>query len=113
MQFFLNPDNTTYWAQVQDLVARGDDQKLRQYVVEAHRLTSAQRTVRIATEPTVIDGEFITPGTVIILMLVSGDKITPQLRQTSLTHGNRVKQDATVSRSTMLATSNLLAGKSQ
>ncbi|RYP00278.1 hypothetical protein DL763_000889 [Monosporascus cannonballus] len=69
MQFFLLPENTSHWSKVQDLAARNDDQTLRAYVLEALRVTSTQRDVRIATTPATIDGQSINPGSAVVLML--------------------------------------------
>lgn len=71
MQFFLAQENRVIWAKVQDLAARDDHKTLRSYVVEALRLTTSQRDVRIATTSAVIGDQKINPGDAIVLMFVS------------------------------------------
>ena len=71
MQFFLAPENTSIWSKVQDLAARGDDKTIRAYVIEAMRLTTSQRDVRIATTSAVVQGQKINPGDAVIIMFVS------------------------------------------
>ncbi|EMD84856.1 hypothetical protein COCHEDRAFT_1219837 [Bipolaris maydis C5] len=69
MQFFLNENNKKHWSQVQSIAAAGDDQTLRLYTLEAMRLTTAQRNLRIATQPAMIDGKDIKPGDAVLLLL--------------------------------------------
>ena len=71
MEFFLRPDNVSIWAEVQALAQKTDDIALSAYVAEAQRLTSSQRTMRIATQPATIEGKSITPGTPVVVLLVS------------------------------------------
>lgn len=70
MQFFLAPENTSIWSKVQDLAARGDDKTIRAYVIEAMRLTTSQRDVRIATTSAVVQGQKINPGDAVVIMFV-------------------------------------------
>ena len=47
------------------------DKLLRDYVIEAQRLISTQRNMRIATETTTIDGQKIEKGSAVICLLVN------------------------------------------
>lgn len=69
MEYFLDPTNTSIWAQVQTLAQKGDDAGLAAHVAEAQRLTSTQRNVRIATQPVTLEGKSIQPGTAVVLLL--------------------------------------------
>lgn len=71
MGFFLRPENGSIWAQVQALAQEGDDEALHAYVVEAQRLTSSQRNVRVATQPAELEGKPVQPGNLVVMMLVS------------------------------------------
>lgn len=71
LDFFLRPDNASIWAEVQGLAQKKDDAAIRAYVDEAHRLTSSLRNVRVATQPTTIEGKDIQPGNVVVLLVVS------------------------------------------
>ena len=77
--FFLDLKNRNHWAKVQELVARNDsaaDKTIREYVLEAQRLTSKQRNLRICAQPTTVKGhgnetkEF-KAGDVVVCFLVS------------------------------------------
>ena len=70
MEFFLKPDNVRLWSKVQDMAERDDDAGIRDYVLEAQRLTTRGRNMRIATKPKVIGEKTIAPGTAVVLMLV-------------------------------------------
>lgn len=70
MGFFLRPENGSIWAQVQALAQEGDDEALHAYVVEAQRLTSSQRNVRVATQPAELEGKPVQPGNLVVMMLV-------------------------------------------
>ena len=62
------------WGQVQDLAGKDNDKSdalLRKYVLEAQRITSHQRDMRICAETTVIDGKTYQAGQAIVLMVVS------------------------------------------
>ncbi|EQK99321.1 linoleate diol synthase [Ophiocordyceps sinensis CO18] len=69
VEFFLRAENAAIWAQVQSLAEKGDTNTLHSYVVEAQRLTSSQRNVRIATQPTELEGKPIQPGNLVVMML--------------------------------------------
>jgi hypothetical protein len=69
MEFFLRPENAPIWSEVQTLAQKGDDSAIAGYVTEAQRLTSTQRNVRVATQPTTIDGTSISPGNLVVLLL--------------------------------------------
>ncbi|KOS19260.1 Psi-producing oxygenase A [Escovopsis weberi] len=69
LSFFLAPENAAIWAQVQDIVKKGDDASLHAYVAEAQRLTSTQRTLRVAMAPAEVDGFKVQPGDPVFLNL--------------------------------------------
>lgn len=80
LDFFLKKENETIWAQVQNFAAKGDTANIHAYVVEALRLTSNQRNVRVATKETEIDGKVIQPGTPVVFLMVSARSLEiPQL----------------------------------
>ncbi|KAL7621367.1 hypothetical protein AAE478_008688 [Parahypoxylon ruwenzoriense] len=88
MDFFLQPENASIWAEIQVLAQKNDSNAIRAYVIEAQRLTSSQRTMRVATKPAEIEGQTIQPGNFVILMLgeagrnpsevTDADKFDPQ-----------------------------------
>ncbi|OTA83095.1 hypothetical protein M434DRAFT_16794 [Hypoxylon sp. CO27-5] len=69
MEFFLRPESASIWAEVQTLAQKNDDAALHAYVIEAQRLTSTQRNMRVATQPDKLEGKTIQPGNLVILML--------------------------------------------
>ena len=71
MEFFLKPENVNIWSRVQEIAANDDDEGIRKYVLEAQRLTTRGRNMRIATTSTKIGERSITPGSAVVLMLVS------------------------------------------
>ena len=71
MEFFLKPENVKIWSKVQDMAAKNDDGCIRDYVLEAQRLTTRGRNMRIATKPKTVGDKNIAPGTAVVLMLVS------------------------------------------
>lgn len=71
MEFFLRPGNASIWAEVQSLAHKSDDETLRAYVIEAQRLTTTQRNMRVATKPVELEGRKIQPGNVVVMLLVS------------------------------------------
>ena len=71
LEFFLRAENAKIWAEVQDLVEKGDDATLSAYVNEAQRLTSTQRTLRVAKQAATLEGKEIQPGNLVVMLLVS------------------------------------------
>jgi linoleate 10R-lipoxygenase len=69
LEYFLRPENATIWAEVQTIAQKGDDAALHAYVVEAQRITSTQRNVRVATQATELEGKAIQPGNLVVMML--------------------------------------------
>ncbi|CAG9942858.1 unnamed protein product [Clonostachys rosea f. rosea IK726] len=69
LEFFLRPGNASIWAEVQSLAHKGDDETLRAYVIEAQRLTTTQRNMRVATKPVELEGKKIQPGNVVVMLL--------------------------------------------
>lgn len=70
MEFFLKPENASIWTEVQTLAQEGDSQKIQAYVMEAQRLTSSQRCMRVAKQPIELEGKTIQPGNYVVMMLV-------------------------------------------
>lgn len=70
MEFFLKPENASIWTEVQTLAQEGDSQKIQAYVMEAQRLTSSQRCMRVAKQPIELEGKIIQPGNYVVMMLV-------------------------------------------
>ena len=71
MEFFLRPENEKIWTQLQSMAESDDDEGIRDYVLEAQRLTTRGRNMRIATKPMRVGEKSITPGSAVVLMLVS------------------------------------------
>ncbi|KAF1969427.1 prostaglandin G/H synthase 2/cyclooxygenase 2, pgh2/cox2 [Bimuria novae-zelandiae CBS 107.79] len=72
LNFFLEPGRKDHWAKIQDLVAQNTvqaDQMIREYVLEAQRLTSTQRNLRICRQQCTIDGITYNPGDAIVCLL--------------------------------------------
>ncbi|KAM0454878.1 hypothetical protein ACHAPV_008252 [Trichoderma viride] len=69
MEFFLKPENASIWTEVQTLAQEGDSQKIQAYVMEAQRLTSSQRCMRVAKQPIELEGKTIQPGNYVVMML--------------------------------------------
>ncbi|KAI1259137.1 heme peroxidase [Xylariaceae sp. FL1019] len=69
MEFFLEPDNESIWAEVQSLAQKGDSAAIEAYVREAQRLTTTQRNVRVAVAPGELEGKQIQPGNLVVMML--------------------------------------------
>jgi linoleate 10R-lipoxygenase len=94
MQFFLKEENKALWSQVQSFAAANDDQSLRSYVLEAQRMTTAQRNLRIATQGATLEGKNIKPGDAVLLLLgaagrdptavTDADKFIPTRKQDGL-----------------------------
>lgn len=70
MEFFLKPENASIWTEVQTLAQEGNSQKIQAYVMEAQRLTSSQRCMRVAKQPIELEGKTIQPGNYVVMMLV-------------------------------------------
>jgi cytochrome P450 len=95
MEFFLRPENASIWAEVQGLAQKNDDAGLHAYVVEAQRLTSSQRNVRVATQLGELEGKSIQPGNLVVMMLgeagrnpaevPNGDKFDPRRKTDAVT----------------------------
>jgi cytochrome P450 len=74
LQFFLQPGNANLWEQIQDLVTSDSpttDSLLKQYVLEAQRMVSTQRNLRICHSATTIDGQEFKKGDTVICLFVS------------------------------------------
>jgi cytochrome P450 len=72
LQFFFQPQNASHWAKIQDIVSDGGPtchQLLRQYVLEAQRMTSRQRNLRICVQDTCVDGQNFKKGDAVICLL--------------------------------------------
>ena len=71
MEFFLKPDQVEIWSKVQKMAASNDDGGIRKYVLEAQRLTTRGRNMRIATKSVKVGERSIAPGNAVVLMLVN------------------------------------------
>ena len=75
LEYFLRPGNEKIWAAVQGHVVADNEESnkaLRSHVLEAQRLSSAQRIPRIATGATSdIDGQKFKPGDFVMCLVVS------------------------------------------
>ncbi|KAI0885259.1 heme peroxidase [Annulohypoxylon maeteangense] len=69
MEFFLRKENEHIWSEVQTLAKNNDDAGIYAYVVEAQRLTSTQRNMRVATQPATLEGKTIEPGNLVVMLL--------------------------------------------
>ncbi|KAI5306174.1 hypothetical protein KEM56_001984 [Ascosphaera pollenicola] len=78
LSFYLQEGNTKHWADIQNLASDANssaaNKKLRQYVLEAQRLTSKQRNLRVCVSETTIDGQSFKPGDVVICSLAAACK---------------------------------------
>ena len=74
MKFFLDHKRIEEWGQVQKFASQDNpaaDRKIREYVLEAQRLTSSQRNLRICKRTTVVDGKTYQPGDALVCLFVS------------------------------------------
>ncbi|KAF7625730.1 prostaglandin G/H synthase 2/cyclooxygenase 2, pgh2/cox2 [Aspergillus flavus] len=73
LNYFLQDENSHHWEEIQKLAASSDlessNKSLRQYVLEAQRLTSTQRSIRLCAGKAVIDGQSFEPGNLVICLL--------------------------------------------
>ncbi|KAK0106849.1 hypothetical protein ONS95_003571 [Cadophora gregata] len=72
LQFYLQPANAELWDKIQDLVASNGpttDSVLKQYVLEAQRLVSTQRNLRICAADTTVEGRKFSKGDTVICLL--------------------------------------------
>ncbi|KAI0897973.1 heme peroxidase [Annulohypoxylon nitens] len=69
MEFFLRKENEHIWNEVQKLAKDNNDKELYLYVLEAQRLTSTQRNMRVATQPATLDGQTVEPGNLVVMLL--------------------------------------------
>ncbi|GLA37646.1 hypothetical protein AnigIFM63309_004597 [Aspergillus niger] len=74
LQYYLRPENIDHWKKIQNLVSQPDnsgsiDKLLRQYVLEAQRLTSMECTVRVCRAHRTINDQEFKPGDVVITLL--------------------------------------------
>ncbi|KAB8078973.1 heme peroxidase [Aspergillus leporis] len=71
--YFLQDENSHHWEEIQKLAASSDvnstNKTLRQYVLEAQRLTSSQRSIRLCAGKAVIDGQSFEPGNLVVCLL--------------------------------------------
>lgn len=74
LHYFLQDENSHHWEAIQNLASSSSgesaDKQLRKYVLEAHRLTSTQRNVRICVGETTIDGKTYKPGDIVACLFV-------------------------------------------
>ncbi|RCI14312.1 hypothetical protein L249_5918 [Ophiocordyceps polyrhachis-furcata BCC 54312] len=77
MEYLLRPQNAPVWARVRDVARNGDDDALIGCVLEAQRLSSSQRNVRVATQKTEIEGKAVQPGDLVLMLLVGLTQFSP------------------------------------
>ncbi|KAJ5758694.1 hypothetical protein N7520_005850 [Penicillium odoratum] len=72
LNYFLQDENSQYWEAIQNLASISNveaaDKELRKYVLEAQRLTSNQRDIRVCVGATTIDGKQYKPGDVVVAL---------------------------------------------
>ncbi|KAF7590130.1 hypothetical protein BBP40_003243 [Aspergillus hancockii] len=73
LNYFLQADNSHHWEEIQKVAASSDadsaNKALRRYVLEAQRLTSTQRSIRLCAGKAVIDGQSFEPGNLVVCLL--------------------------------------------
>ncbi|KAF2150654.1 heme peroxidase [Myriangium duriaei CBS 260.36] len=77
MKLFLDKGNESIWKEVQGFASQKSiqaDQKLREYVLEAQRLTSTQRNLRICKKPVTVDGQDFKPGQPVVCLMGNAGK---------------------------------------
>ncbi|KAE8389860.1 heme peroxidase [Aspergillus alliaceus] len=78
LSYFLQAENSQHWEEIQKLAAGSDvdsaNKTLRQYVLEAQRLTSSQRSIRLCAGKAVIDGQKFEPGNLVVCLLGAAGK---------------------------------------
>lgn len=75
LSFFLADQNSHHWEQVQKLASTPStdtaaNKSLRQYVLEAQRMTSNQQNIRICTGETTVGDQQIKPGQLVVCSMV-------------------------------------------
>lgn len=73
LQFFLKKENRKYWENIQDLVATKSpesDKVLREYVLEAQRLTTKQLVARIVLKDVTINDTTFQKNDFVEMLLV-------------------------------------------
>lgn len=78
LQYFLADGNQEHWTNIQNLARENNDDSdkiIRKYVLEAQRLTSAQRNLRIVAEATTIDGQAFKKGDSVVCLLVRSQSV--------------------------------------
>ncbi|RBR07351.1 uncharacterized protein FIESC28_10694 [Fusarium coffeatum] len=93
LSFFLRPENQSIWAEVQAIAQKGDEATLHAYVAEAQRMTSSQRNVRVSKGSGEVDGQSITPGTAVVLMLGEAGRNAKEIPDADKFNAQRKAQD--------------------
>lgn len=74
LNYYLQDENSHHWEAIQNLASspssESADKKLRKYVLEAQRLTSSQRDIRVCVGETTIDGKQYKPGDIVVCLFV-------------------------------------------
>jgi hypothetical protein len=74
LNYFLQEENSQHWEAIQNLSSSSDqesaDKELRKYVLEAQRLTSNQRDIRVCVSETTVDDKTYRPGDLVIALFV-------------------------------------------
>lgn len=74
LQYFLLSANEELWSKIQTLAKANNyesDKILKQYVLEAQRLTTSQRNLRVVAEKITIDGQTFNRGDAVVCLFVS------------------------------------------
>ncbi|KAF1994656.1 heme peroxidase [Amniculicola lignicola CBS 123094] len=72
LKYFLLSENKEHWQAIQGFAEENTpkaDAKIKEYVLEAQRLTSTQRNLRICKQPTTINGQKFAPGDAVVCLL--------------------------------------------
>lgn len=74
LQYFLLDANKELWSKILELANANNnesDKILKQYVLEAQRLTTSQRNLRVVAENITIDGQTFNKGDAVVCLFVS------------------------------------------
>lgn len=74
LQYFLLDASKELWSKIQELAKANNDESdkiLKLYVLEAQRLTTSQRNLRVVAESITIDGQTFNKGDAVVCLFVS------------------------------------------
>ncbi|KAI2620829.1 heme peroxidase [Xylaria nigripes] len=95
LEFFLRKENADIWAKVQSLAHSGDDAGLTAQVLEAQRLTSTQRTMRVAVAPGQLGSQQVVPGDLVVLNLGEAGRNKDEVADPNTFNAARSTSDVT------------------